>query len=82
MGKSKVYGKRNTDSVSKKIAIFFMKRITESVSQCYETEFVFRLKKIAIFFVKRITESVSQCYETESVFRFPYILTFFAAQLL
>jgi len=64
-----------------------MKQITESVSKCYETESVFRLKKncnffMKFFFMKRITESVSKCYETESVFRFPYILTFFVKQLL
>ena len=58
--KSKMYGKRNTDSVSKKIANFFTKWITESVSQCYETDSVIRfVKKFAIFFTKRITESVS-----------------------
>jgi len=38
----------------------FTQRITESVSQCYETASVIRfVKKIAIFFTKRITESVS-----------------------
>jgi len=68
-----------TDSVFrfiKKIANFFLKRNTESVSVCkffYETEYrirfihtetdsVFRfIKKFAIFFMKRNTESVSVC---------------------
>jgi len=76
--------KRILYSVSKKFAIFFMKRNTESVSKRYETDSVFRFikkivlkrilysvsKKFAIFFMKRNTESVSKRYETDSVFRF------------
>jgi len=53
------------------------KRNTESVSELYETDSVFRfIKKFANFFMKRNTESVSKLYETDYVFRFIKIMIF------
>jgi len=47
------------------------KRNTESVSKLYETDCVIRfIKKFANFFMKRITQSVSLYSETDCVIRF------------
>jgi len=55
---------RETDSVirfRKKFAIFFMKRITESVSQFCETEFVFHFLQNIKFFLNGLCNPFPKC---------------------
>jgi len=60
--------KRISKSISQK-NLKFVKRISESVSEMYETDSEIRFTK-KLKFVKRISESVSEKYETDFKFHF------------